>query len=76
MESERREIVTGIAASLGRLVTAARKVLSQPECVELSETMRDCADRLDLGEGDRLRARRLVLLSACGPLGRPLYRLL
>jgi hypothetical protein len=75
IEEARQEIVLGITASLGRLV-AARKFLTPPQCIEVAETLRDAADEIDHGEGDRLRTRRLVLISACGPLGRPLYRLL
>jgi hypothetical protein len=75
LEAARQEIVIAINASLGRLVTA-RKILTEPQCIEVAETLRDAADEIDHGEGDRLRMRRLVLISACGPLGRRLYRLL
>jgi hypothetical protein len=72
LEDEREEIVEGITTAVRRLAVA-RHVLTEPQCIEVAETLRDTADEIDHGEGERTR--RLVLLTPRGPMGRPLYRL-
>jgi hypothetical protein len=77
-EAELARFVAAIACTLRRMA-CLRDHLDEARCLELAETARDLADRLDSGEGDRLQhqlRKKLVFVRERGPYGRPLYRLL
>jgi hypothetical protein len=72
-------LAVGIASSLRRLA-CSHHFLNYAQRLEIAEIARDLADRLDAGEGDRLQhglqRRRMALITANGPFGRPLFKLL
>ena len=80
LEAQRAEIVLGLVGALGRL-EKARHFLSLSQRLFVSEELRNLADQLDAGAGDRLQhrlsRRRLSLISeTAGFGGRPLFKLL
>jgi hypothetical protein len=50
----RSEIVVGIVGALGRLAHS-KHFLTQPQRFFVAEQLRDVADEIDGGEGERLR---------------------
>ena len=79
-EAQRAQLVLNITAMLGRL-EKSRAWLRYEERLGLAETLRDVADAIDQGAGERgqrrlrLVPRRLIRAGSDGN-GRPLYKLL
>jgi hypothetical protein len=82
-EEQRIQVVLDLITCIGRLVKPQwRELLKPTERVMVSEIIRDLADAIDHGEGDR-RTRKLRLVpkrvmrsEQIDPLGRSLYRIL
>jgi hypothetical protein len=65
----------GMTGALGRLASS-KHFLTQPQRFFVAEQLRDTADEIDGGEGERRRRlKRMTMVSTCGPRGRPLYKL-
>jgi hypothetical protein len=76
---ERAKIISGLCASFEHIVKAVAW-MNADERMYLAEEMRTAADLIDEGRGDilqhQLRRRRMVMISANGPYGRAVFKLL